>query len=110
MTPETDLKLWAYLIGWIVVVFGGGVAWGYLKHQIMSHQKVIEACKLGDLMTEEKCKVLHGVRQELSDVKLDNIETMLKDMQEDRKDADRRMGRLVSRIDVIYDRWEQQNG
>ena len=110
MTVETNYNLWATLIGWVGLIFAVGVGWGHLKHQLISHQKAINGCKMEDLMTEDKCKEFYDTHQESTDNKLTNIENMLTDMKTERKDIDRRLGRMASRVDVIYDRWERANG
>jgi len=105
-----DLKLWGTIVGWIVLIFGGGVAWGHHNRQIAEHQKTIDKFDTNSLMTEKKCEALHDTWQETTDVKLNNIEAMLNEMKTDRRKIDERLGALSSKIDVMYDRWERSNG
>ena len=107
---ETDFKLWATLIGWFVMIFGSGAVWGGHRRQLTEHQKAIDGCKMEDLMTEDKCKEFYETHQESTDNKLNNIEAMLTDMKTERRDINKRLGRMASRVDVIYDRWERQHG
>ena len=104
-----NLQTWATLVGWGVVIFGGGVGFGHLKRQTDEHQKAIDKCSSGDLMTQKKCDSLHESRQQTTDVKLDTIEKMLAEMKVDRCKIDERLGALGSKIDVMYDRWERRN-
>ena len=110
MTAETDHRLWATLIGFFVLIFSGGAAWGHHRRQLAEHQRAIDGCKMEDLMTEDKCKEFYETHRESTDTKLTNIENMLTDMKTERRDIDKRLGRMASRVDVIYDRWERANG
>jgi hypothetical protein len=110
MSDETDIRLWSTLIGWAVMIFGGGAAYGHIKHKTDAHQKAIDNCKMEDLMTEDKCREFHGTHQEATDVTLTNIQRTLDDIRQDRKDSETRLGAMAGRIEVIFDRWERQNG
>lgn len=110
MADETDMKLWATLIGWFVLIFGGGAAWGHHSRQITDHQKVIDNCNMSKLMTEDKCKNFHETHQRTTQMQLSNIEQLLNDLKIDRRDMDTRLGDMASKLDVLYGRWEQANG
>jgi len=110
MSDETDLRLWGTIIGWIVLIFGGGAAWGTLKHKTDSHQKAIDRCKMEDLMTIERCREFHATHQEATTEKLNAIQRTLDEMKLARNRTDSKLGGLTSRIEVIFDRWEQKHG
>ena len=103
-------SFWASVIGWAVLIFGGGTAWGYQRFQIRHHQKIIDGCKMEKLMTEDKCKEFHKVHQETTNVTLKNIEDKLDAMVEMNTRSDERAGAMSSSIAVMFDRWEQKYG
>lgn len=109
MADETNVQLWSNLAGWIIMVFCGGVGFGHLKHQSNSHQKAIDNCNVGSLMTEVKCKEFHHTHQAATNIKLDTIQSTLDELKVDRRKVDQRLGQLASKIDVMYDRWEQRH-
>jgi len=110
MSDETDLRLWGTLIGWIILIFGGGAAWGTLKHKTDSHQKSIDGCKMSDIMTENKCREFHSTHQVATTEKLNGIQHTLDRMEADRTKVEGKLGALAGRIEVIFDRWEQKHG
>ena len=105
---DTDYRFWATIIGWFVLIFGGGSAWGILKHKTDAHQKIIDKCNVADIMTVTRCQDFHTTHQEATKVQLDNIETGIAEMKVDRHRLEQKLNDLVSKINVIYDRWERR--
>ena len=106
-SAETDIKLWATLIGWFVMIFGGGAVWGGHKRQLGDHQKVIDNCHLDQLMTEDKCKTLHETRQETADVQMAGIQRTLDKVERCQEKVDARLGKLTSSLEIYMDRWDR---
>ena len=104
---EIDIKL---VISGLVLVAGGGVAWGTLKSKVAGLGNKFDKCKTEELMTVDRCRDFHDTRQEATKVQLTNIENLLKDMKVDRRKFDERLGALTSKLDVLDDRWGRANG
>ena len=109
MESHIDTSLVLQMVGVITLVLGGGVAWGQQQNKIKNHQKIIDDCKMGELMTEAKCKGYHETHQASTNVHLDNITKALDGIAKDNKDSELRLGSLASRIDIIFDRWERNH-
>jgi len=104
---ETDIKL---LVAAATLTAGGGVAWGMLKSRVSDLSEKFTKCKVEDLMTVEKCKDFHDTRQAATQVQLANIESLLKEMKQERRKFDERLGALASKLDVLDDRWGRAHG
>lgn len=109
MAIEADLRLWTTIVGWLVLVFGGGAAWGNHRGQLKQHQKELDALDPTKIMTENKCKEFHKAHQEPVDIKLTAIQATLEEMKSDRKETDQRLGVLTSKLDILVDRMERRD-
>ena len=101
---------WGTIVGWVVMVFGGGAAWGQHKRQLTEHQKVIDNCKMGELLSIDRHKEICDSKQAPVMIQLKSIESMLNEMKSDRRKFDERLGALSSKLDVLDDRWGRNHG
>ena len=111
MEAHVDLKFIILIVGFVVTItatiIGVGIAWGKHQRQLEEHQKAIDNCDQGNLMTIEKCKTFHDQTQEVTNVKLEGIQTTLDDMKKDRNKVDVTLGSLAVKLEVLMDRFER---
>ena len=104
---EWDIKL---LISLGIMIAGGGVAWGLLKGKVTNLGDKFDKCKPEDLLTLDRHREICDSRQAPIMIQLNNIEAMLKEMKQDRRKFDERLGAFSSKLDVLDDRWGRING
>jgi len=104
---EWDIKL---LICLGIMIAGGGVAWGLLKGKVTDLGEKFSKCRPEDLLTNERHREICDSRQAPVMLQLNNIEGLLKEMKQERRKFDERLGALSSKLDVFDDRWGRANG
>lgn len=100
--------LWAAIVGWIILIFGGGIAWGKHQTQLNALQKRSDNCDSVTVMTEDKCQKFHSLAQESMNIKLANIEKMLDEMKRDKDKVELRLGSMTAKMEVFIDRWNRE--
>jgi len=104
--PESssfNLGFWAQIVGWVVMIFGGGSVLGHYKRQLDEHQKLADKCSSNNYITEEKCRQNYAERQERNDIQMAHIRENLSSI----NDIKMQIGALSSKIDVLKDRMER---
>ena len=104
---EWDIKL---LISIGIMIAGGGVAWGALRGKVTNLGEKFDKCRPENLLTTERHREICDAQKAPIIVQLDNIEGMLKEMKQDRRKFDERLGAFSSKLDVLDDRWGRING
>ena len=84
------------------------------ESQLRQHQKIVDGCKVGDLMTEEKCRDFHSRAQEVTNAKLTAIEANQHTLKEDWREMSRelkqyqvQLGAAASRLENIAGRLDR---
>jgi len=101
--PESssfNLGFWAQIVGWVVMIFGGGSVLGHYKRQLDEHQKLADKCSSNNYITEEKCRQNYAERQERNEIQMAHIRESLAAL----VDLRTKFGELSTKIDVLIDR------